>query len=274
MQRRLSSSSPHYVKRESDVDIVSVPFETVVDSNFVAVFDLGILLNINALVSKNESMFDPRTAAKVLFVHPRTTAMIFCTGKVLVVGARTEEHALLTSWLLVREMRRVGYVRATVNDFHVCNITSTYKLRGAFDALKYAEDFPFTSVIWGDVFPGIKITFPNLKIVLMAFNSGSVNVTGCVHPDETLAVLDAKLPVLRKYLVQDPAGVRSVFARAEADRRRARTEANDDAAGGSRTKRLRGRAKTRHKNTETRAHRHTGNSPNEDGANAAHARLG
>ena len=209
--------------RDSDVVFGAVPFELVVDSNYVAVLDLGIILDVAQLVRSDETVFEhPHTAAMACFSHPKTTTLIFCTGKVLVVGARNEPHALLAGWLLVRELRRLGHVQASLNDFRVCNITSTYKLRGALDILAYSRDFPDTTRVKIDCFPGITITFPDLKIVLVAFTSGSVNVTGCVHPDETVAVLDAKLGELRRYVRDDPDDVRDVFERASRERAVAR----------------------------------------------------
>lgn len=211
------------VLRQSDVVFSHVPTEVVVDSNYVALFDLGVMLNVDELLRKNEYLFEnPHTAAMACFAHPRTTTMIFCSGKVLVVGARTENSALLASWMLVREMRRVGYDRASVFNFRVCNITSTFRLPGAIDILAYARKHADMTLVRIDTFPGITIMFPDMRIVIVAFDSGSMNITGCVHPDETLAVLDYKLDDIREFLVTDPTAIREVCERTKTARNESR----------------------------------------------------
>lgn len=211
--------------RRSDVVFSHVPPEVVVDSNYVALFDLGVMLTIDDLLARNEYLFEnPHTAAMACFAHPRTTTMIFCSGKVLVVGARTENSALLASWMLVREMRRIGYGGASVFNFRVCNITSTFRLEGAIDILAYARKHADSTLVRIDTFPGITIMFPDMRIVIVAFDSGSMNITGCVHPDETLAVLDAKLDDIREFLVTDQQGIKDVCARTKLARNESRVE--------------------------------------------------
>jgi transcription initiation factor TFIID TATA-box-binding protein len=208
-------------ERESAMTVMQVEEEMLTDANYVAVYDLGLNLDIRELVRKNELFFGCRLqAAMACLFHPKSTALVFNSGKVLIVGSRSEQHAMLASWHIVKELKRLGYAKASVNDFRVANITATYKLRGAFDILGFARDHPEHVQFKNDSFPGVTILLPQLKIVLVTFASGSINITGAVHRDETLAVLDYMHPELEKYIVTEPAAVCKLFADAQRERER------------------------------------------------------
>ncbi len=109
--------------------------------------------------------------------EPRTTALIFSSGKMIVTGARSEEDAMNAGKKYTAIIQKVGFA-VMFAEFKVQNITAScdcgFPIR--IEALCYAN--AQHSTYEPELFPGLVYRMPDPKVVLLIFVSGKVVLTG------------------------------------------------------------------------------------------------
>lgn len=149
--------------------------------NVVATFYLGIdridlrrLAQVYPFVEYNPSKF---AAATVRIREPRTTALIFASGKMVCTGAKTELAARLASRKYVRVLQRFN-VPVSFCDFEIQNIVASAYIGRTMRLMELSQQFgPYVSYE-PDLFPGLVFRTTNPKLVFLIFRSGKVVITG------------------------------------------------------------------------------------------------
>lgn len=149
--------------------------------NVVATFFLGVdridlrrLAQVYPFVEYNPSKF---AAATVRIREPRTTALIFASGKMVCTGAKTEQAARLASRKYVRVLQRFN-VPVSFCDFEIQNIVASAYLGRTMRLMELSQQFgPYVSYE-PDLFPGLVFRTTNPKLVFLIFRSGKVVITG------------------------------------------------------------------------------------------------
>lgn len=149
--------------------------------NVVSMFNLSTKVNLKqiALHAKNSEYNPKRFAAVIMRVRePKTTALIFASGKVVVTGASTEELSRKAAKRFAKIIRKLGYDDAKFKDFKVHNLVGScavpFPLRLEFMAAKYSMWATYDS----EIFPGLIFRMESPKVVLMIFASGKIVFAG------------------------------------------------------------------------------------------------
>jgi len=149
--------------------------------NVVATFYLGIdridlrrLAQVYPFVEYNPSKF---AAATVRIREPRTTALIFASGKMVCTGAKTEMEARLASRKYVRVLQRF-HVPVSFRDFEIQNIVASTYLGRTMRLMELSQQFGAYVSYEPDLFPGLVFRTTNPKLVFLIFRSGKVVITG------------------------------------------------------------------------------------------------
>lgn len=162
-------------KREETQSKLSVKIQ-----NLVATVSLGCSIDpekISQTVSNAE--YNPRRFAAVIMKlrEPRTTALVFKTGKMIVTGAKDVQESQNASHLYVKIIQRCGFP-AKVSDHKISNISATvdfgFPIR--LEGLMYAHHSNCTYE--PELFPGLVYRMQSPKVVLLIFVSGKVVITG------------------------------------------------------------------------------------------------
>lgn len=118
-------------------------------------------------------------AAVMRIREPRTTALVFKTGKIIVAGAKKEKDATDAVEKYAAIITKMGYP-TMVRDVKIQNINATcdagfpIRLEGfIYDA----ENAPY-STYEPELFPGLVYRMAGSKVVMLIFISGKVVVTG------------------------------------------------------------------------------------------------
>lgn len=80
--------------------------------NIVSTFSLGCELDLRsiALRAKNSEYNPKRFAACIMRIRdPKTTALIFKSGKVVCTGAKSEEISYTSAKLYAKQIKKLGY---------------------------------------------------------------------------------------------------------------------------------------------------------------------
>ena len=159
-----------------------------------------LTLDVIAQTARNAEYNPRRFAAVIMRIRePRTTALIFGTGKIIVTGAKTKEDSKIAGRKYVAIIQRCGFQQAAFRDYKVQNLTAStdcgFPIR--LEGLVYAHAQHATYE--PELFPGLVYRLPEPKCVLLIFVSGKVVLTGA-RTEEAMTVAFQKLfPVLLEF---------------------------------------------------------------------------
>ena len=129
---------------------------------------------------------------------PKTTALIFASGKMVVTGAKSEKASKIASQRYAKIIHKLGF-NAQFTDFKVQNIVSSCDLKFCIklEGLAYAHS-NFCSYE-PELFPGLIYRMVMPKIVLLIFVSGKIVLTGAKIREDIYQAFENIYPVLTKY---------------------------------------------------------------------------
>ena len=170
--------------------------------NIVATVNLGITdIDIQKISqTARNAEYNPRRFAAVIIRirEPRTTALIFKSGKMIVTGAKTEVDSRNACKIYAAIIQKVGF-DVTIREYKIQNMTATcdvgFPIR--LEGLTYAHAAMTTYE--PELFPGIVYRMPVPKVVLLIFVSGKVVVTGAKTEEALEAAFTNIFPHLLEF---------------------------------------------------------------------------
>lgn len=149
--------------------------------NVVCTVNLGVQLDLKriALKARNAEYNPRRFAAVIMRIRdPKTTALIFSSGKMVITGAKSEEAARISCKKYTRIIQRLGYGYAKFLEFKIQNIVASCDIHFPvrLESLAHAHN-QFCSYE-PELFPGLIYRMITPKVVLLIFVSGKLVLTG------------------------------------------------------------------------------------------------
>mmetsp|Transcript_18984 Transcript_18984/g.41564 ORF Transcript_18984/g.41564 Transcript_18984/m.41564 type:complete len:241 (-) Transcript_18984:71-793(-) len=177
--------------------------------NIVSTVNLGCALDLKkiALKARNAEYNPKRFAAVIMRIRePKTTALIFASGKMVCTGAKSEELSRLAARKYAKVIQKLDFP-ATFKDFKIQNIVGScdVKFPIRLEGLAYAHGH-FSSYE-PELFPGLIYRMKSPKIVLLIFVSGKIVLTGAKERNQIYEAFENIFPVLqgfRKPVQEDP----------------------------------------------------------------------
>ncbi|KAG6537606.1 hypothetical protein ZIOFF_002701 [Zingiber officinale] len=148
--------------------------------NIVSTVNLDCKLDLKAIAlqARNAEYNPKRFAAVIMRIRePKTTALIFASGKMVCTGAKSEHQSKLAARKFARIIQKLGFP-AKFKDFKVQNIVGScdVKFPIRLEGLSYSHG-AFCSYE-PELFPGLIYRMKQPKIVLLIFVSGKIVITG------------------------------------------------------------------------------------------------
>ncbi|GJQ65454.1 hypothetical protein Trydic_g7559 [Trypoxylus dichotomus] len=156
------------------------PFVNITLQNCVATVDLGCELNLMTINSRTRnSEYNPARFGGVIMRirEPRTTALIFKTGKIICTGARNEQDALLASKKFTRILQKLNF-NVKFTNYKIQNIVASCDLRFPIKLENLNQMHGQFSSYEPEVFPGLVYRMVKPRLVLLIFVNGKVLFTG------------------------------------------------------------------------------------------------
>lgn len=135
--------------------------------------------------------------------EPKTTALIFASGKMVVTGAKSEDDSKLASRKYARIIQKLGF-NAKFTDFKIQNIVGSCDIKFPIRLEGLASRHHNFSSYEPELFPGLIYRMIKPKIVLLIFVSGKIVLTGAKVREEIYQAFEMIYPVLQ--------GMSSAFA--------------------------------------------------------------
>ncbi|CCD25155.1 TATA-binding protein NDAI_0E03380 [Naumovozyma dairenensis CBS 421] len=169
--------------------------------NIVATVNLGCRLDLKtvALHARNAEYNPKRFAAVIMRIRePKTTALIFASGKMVVTGAKSEDDSKLASRKYARIIQKIGFA-AKFTDFKIQNIVGSCDVKFPIRLEGLAFSHGTFSSYEPELFPGLIYRMVKPKIVLLIFVSGKIVLTGAKQREEIYQAFEAIYPVLSEF---------------------------------------------------------------------------
>jgi len=161
------------------------PVEPVVKiENVVAAAALKHRIDLSAVVKAfPEVNYQPKRFPGLVFKlkRPRTTILIFSTGKMVCIGARSERDAVRALKKVVRTLKTGGIIINGKLEIGIKNVVATASLDGKVDLLQlYDSEKGMRGRITyePEQFPGLIYRMKDPKVVILLFSSGKLVCTG------------------------------------------------------------------------------------------------
>jgi TATA-box binding protein (TBP) (component of TFIID and TFIIIB) len=127
--------------------------------------------------------------------EPKTTALIFASGKMVVTGAKSEDDSKLASRKYARIIQKLGF-NAKFTDFKIQNIVGSCDIKFPIRLEGLASRHHNFSSYEPELFPGLIYRMIKPKIVLLIFVSGKIVLTGAKVREEIYQAFEMIYPVL------------------------------------------------------------------------------
>ncbi|KAM2984986.1 hypothetical protein FF2_005444 [Malus domestica] len=169
--------------------------------NIVSTVNLDCKLDLKAIALKaRNSEYNPkacdRFAAVIMRIRePKTTALIFASGKMVCTGAKSEEQSRLAARKYARVIQKLGFP-AKFKDFKIQNIVGSCDVKFPIRLEALVVSHCAFSSYEPEIFPGLIYRMKQPKIVLLIFVSGKIVLTGAKARTETYEAFENIYPVL------------------------------------------------------------------------------
>jgi transcription initiation factor TFIID TATA-box-binding protein len=145
--------------------------------NIMATANLGCTLNLYLIASKainveyNPDRFNP---VIMRLKKPKTTALIFTSGKIVVSGAKCETDSKIATRRFARIIQKLGYPEVKLTNFKMTNFVASAKLDFKPNFPKFCKQQKKFIDYEPELFPGV---FHRDRVTLIIFTSGKIILT-------------------------------------------------------------------------------------------------
>lgn len=169
--------------------------------NIVSTVDLKCKLDLKiiALNARNTEYNPKRFAAAIMKIrNPKTTALIFSSGKMVCTGAKSEEASKKASKKFAKTIKNMGF-EVKFTDFKVQNIVASadvaFPIRLESLSHKHVDFCQYEP----EIFPGLIYRIYNPKVVVLIFVSGKIVLTGAKTRQMINDAYKSILPILQMH---------------------------------------------------------------------------
>lgn len=169
--------------------------------NVVSTVNLGCKLDLKkiAMHARNAEYNPRRIAAVIMRIRePRTTALIFGTGKLVCTGAKSEDASRLAARKHARIIQKLGF-HAKFVDFKIQNMVASFDVGFAIRLEGLALTHGQFASYEPELFPGLIYRMVKPKIVVLIFVSGKVVIIGAKKRPEIYEAFNSIHPLLKSF---------------------------------------------------------------------------
>ena len=182
--------------------------------NIVSTANLGCQLKLRtiALQAQNAEYNPKRFAAVIMRIRePKTTALIFSSGKMVCTGAKSEDDSRKASRKYAKIIKSLGF-NVEFKEFKVQNIVGSCDIKFQIHLNKLnmhlgrlnssrgnRKDKKYVCHYEPEIFPGLIYHMNEPEIVLLIFVSGKIVLTGAKEKREIFEAFDKIFPLLKKF---------------------------------------------------------------------------
>jgi transcription initiation factor TFIID TATA-box-binding protein len=173
--------------------------------NIVASVQLSCSLSLSALSARmNNCEYNPRRFNPLIArtKSPRTTALIYASGKFVITGARCMEDLDQAVRVHVRAIMKAGNPACRWVSTSITNMVASVDIRAPLrlDALQMAlGGFSGGANLDSEIFPGLIYRLCDPAVTMNIFSTGKVIILGASSYPVIIAAIEKTLPIFLLY---------------------------------------------------------------------------
>ena len=143
-------------------------------------------IDLNAIVKGNPGVkYDPKTFPGLVYKlkRPKTSILIFRTGKMVCTGAKSSKEAKKAIKKVVRELKDSGIIIPGKPEIKVVNMVASANLLGRIELEGAAYSLGRT-MYEPEQFPGLIYRMDDPKVVILLFSTGKLVCTGATKEED------------------------------------------------------------------------------------------
>jgi len=148
--------------------------------NIISTVNLGCILDLKKIsqIGYNVEYKPERFNALIMRIKsPKTTTLVFSSGKIVCTGAKTEKESYRASTRFARIIQKFGFAVKFLN-FKIQNFVASVNLNFKINITLLSQfHFDFCN-FEPELFPGLIYRMKNPSVLFAIFNSGKINITG------------------------------------------------------------------------------------------------
>lgn len=178
--------------------------------NIVSMVDLCVRLNLRELALKcSNAEYNPRRINAVIMrlKKPKSAALIFNSGKIIVLGAKNEQDSERAAKIFAHSIKGLGY-KPKFKNFQIVNIVGTcdVKFNIKLTQLNLEINVKLNNnsekkicYYEPDIFPGLIYHMTSHQLTVLVFSSGKINFVGAKHNNDIYEAYKMIYPLLLKF---------------------------------------------------------------------------
>ena len=171
--------------------------------NIVFTINLNCKLDLKtiAMQAPNTEYNPKRFVAVIMRIKkPRTTALLFNSGKMVFTGAKDEDESRIAARKFARIIQKLGFPVKFTN-FKIQNIVGSCNLHFKISLKKIFNENRLSTHYESELFPGLVFKLKNPKLVVLVFSSGKLVITGAKQRTDICNGFDYIYPKLLKCII-------------------------------------------------------------------------
>lgn len=175
--------------------------------NIVSTANLSTKLDLRkiALNCRNAEYNPKRFAAVIIRIRdPKTTALIFSSGKMVITGAKSEEKSQTAAKMYAKMIKKVGNPSVKLQEFKIQNIVGSCDVKFCISLESLNTEHQTFSTYEPELFPGLIYRMHTPKIVLLIFASGKIVLTGAKTREDIEKAFEQIYSVLKRFQKKPP----------------------------------------------------------------------
>jgi len=161
--------------------------------NVVSTFSLGVSgLNLHEIALRYGSLeFNPQNfaAATIRTTNPRTTALAFASGNMVVTGSKSTVESRWAARKYTRIFQTYG-IPVMFKNFEIQNVVASADVGFSIRLQGIADKYGLYVAFNNDLFPGLIFRSINPKLVFLIFCSGRIVITGARNVNDIKATYE------------------------------------------------------------------------------------
>ena len=209
----INTLAKEYKSTNINTNEICIPQPNIV--NIVSKFELGTPLCLKEIALQiSNSEYNPKRFNAVIsrIQEPKTTALIFNSGAIIVLGAKDEDNSKNAAKIFGKKIKHLGYNNAKLKDFEIVNIVAACDLKFNIELTKLSLKLNVIAsqnknnnpdikqcVYEPEVFPGLIYHMIKPQVTILVFKSGKINFVGAKNRNDIFDAFGKFYPLLCKY---------------------------------------------------------------------------
>ena len=174
--------------------------------NVVSTVSLECQLSLRELALKlQNSEYNPKriNALIIRIKKPKTAALVFSNGKMVVVGADNEDDSKQAAKIYAKNIKSLGYNDIKFKNFKIENVVASCDANFQIQLTKLSLKLKIINnkncSYEPDIFPGLIYHMQDPKICLLIFKSGKLVFVGAKQRNDIYSAFEKIFPLLKQY---------------------------------------------------------------------------